>query len=219
MSSQYYYQTLPAWVVAWNGLEIAESYRTQSWNLLEERATYWRRDRDDRPYEAVYKHFGRTMPKHFQAENDEAFYDGLKRSIANDELVLSFGKELIANEKLGQRGVADYLAIGFSSTDYVGHLWGPESLEAEDNLLRLDRILAELFRFLDEKVGLHRTIIVLSSDHGVMEIPEALAERGIAGRRIDPIAMKKALNTSLRKKYRTRKSYVKHFYWPLPLSR
>ena len=72
-----------------------------------------------------------------------------------DTLTLDFAKALIENEKLGQNenGAPDYLQISFSSTDYIGHLFGPSSLETEDNILRLDRTLAELFRFVDEKVG------------------------------------------------------------------
>jgi predicted AlkP superfamily pyrophosphatase or phosphodiesterase len=60
----------------------------------------------------------------------------------------------------------DYLAISFSSTDYIGHIFGASSLESEDNLARLDRILAELFAYLDRVVGLDNTLIVLSADHG-----------------------------------------------------
>ena len=69
--------------------------------------------------------------------------------------------------------------ISFSSTDYVGHLFGPSSLETEDNILRLDRILAELFQYVDKKVGLDKTLIVLSADHGAPEAPEYMAEHGM----------------------------------------
>ena len=55
----------------------------------------------------------------------------------------------------------------------MGHIFGPSSLEAEDNLLRLDRTLARLFAALDEAVGLEHTVIVLSADHGGPEAPGA----------------------------------------------
>ncbi len=73
----------------------------------------------------------------------------------------------------------DYLAISFSSTDYVGHLFGASSLEAEDNLAQLDRRLADLLAYIDRKVGLKNTLIVLSADHGQPEIPGHLHELGI----------------------------------------
>ena len=89
-------------------------------------------------------------------------------------------------EELGQDAVTDYLAVSFSSTDYVGHVFGPSSLEAEDNILRLDRALAELFAFVDEKVGLDNTLIVLSADHGGPDTPGYLNGLNIPAGYVDP---------------------------------
>jgi len=88
-------------------------------------------------------------------------------------------KQVIEHEELGKDAVTDYLAVSFSSTDYVGHIFGPSSLEAENNLLRLDRKLAELFSYVDKKVGLENTLIVLSADHGGPEAPPLLNQYGI----------------------------------------
>ena len=81
--------------------------------------------------------------------------------------------------------MTDYLAVSFSSTDYVGHIFGPSSLEAEDNLLRLDRTLAELFLFVDKKVGLGNTLIVLSADHGGPDAPPLVNQYGIEASYVD----------------------------------
>ncbi len=80
----------------------------------------------------------------------------------------------------------DYLSVSFSSTDYVGHIFGPSSLESEDNILRLDQTLAELFRFVDLQVGLDKTLIVLSSDHGGPEAPGYLNELVFEADYVDP---------------------------------
>lgn len=72
-------------------------------------------------------------------------------------------------EKLGQGEVTDYLSVSFSSNDYVVHLYGPENLETEDNLIRLDKTIAKLLKTVDNQVGLENTLIVLSADHGVPE--------------------------------------------------
>ncbi len=80
----------------------------------------------------------------------------------------------------------DYLAVSFSSTDYVGHVFGPSSLEAEDNILRLDRSLADLFSFVDQHVGLENTLIVLSADHGSPDSPGYLNSLGIPAGYVDP---------------------------------
>jgi predicted AlkP superfamily pyrophosphatase or phosphodiesterase len=82
--------------------------------------------------------------------------------------------------------VTDYLSISFSSTDYVGHLFGPSSLEAEDNILRLDQTLAELLRFIDEKVGMGNTLVVLSADHGGPDSPGYLNSLGIPAGYVEP---------------------------------
>jgi predicted AlkP superfamily pyrophosphatase or phosphodiesterase len=80
--------------------------------------------------------------------------------------VLDFAKEALVNEQLGADEITDYLSVSFSSTDYVGHVFGPSSLEAEDNILRLDRAIGELLAFVDAKVGIDNTLVVLSADHG-----------------------------------------------------
>ena len=82
--------------------------------------------------------------------------------------------------------MTDYLSVSFSSTDYVGHVFGPSSLEAEDNLLRLDRTLADLLAFVDQTVGLDETILVLSGDHGGPEVPADLNTYGIEADYVDP---------------------------------
>ena len=110
---------------------------------------------------------------------------------AGDELTLSFTKTLIENENVGQGAHTDFLAVSFSSTDYIGHLFGPSSLESEDNVLRLDRILADLFEFVDNKVGLENTLIVLSADHGAPEAPEYMTALGMEAGRLDFTFFKK----------------------------
>jgi predicted AlkP superfamily pyrophosphatase or phosphodiesterase len=97
---------------------------------------------------------------------DKYFTTKRTLSPAGDELTRDFAKTLLDNEELGQDAVPDYLAISFSSTDYVGHIFGAASLESEDNLAHLDRVLADLFAHIDDKVGLANTLIVLSADHG-----------------------------------------------------
>ncbi len=105
-------------------------------------------------------------------------------SPAGDELTLDFAKTLLDKEQLGQDEVPDYLAISFSSNDYVGHLFGASSLEIEDNLARLDRTLADLFAYVDKKVGLANTLIVLSADHGQPEAPGDICTNWVSKRRI-----------------------------------
>jgi predicted AlkP superfamily pyrophosphatase or phosphodiesterase len=118
-------------------------------------------------------------------------------------------------EELGKDATPDYLAISFSSTDYVGHLFGSSSLEMEDNLLRLDRTLAELFEFIDEEVGLKHTLIVLSADHGGPEVPGHLEELGRSVAHVDPaIVSAEVLNPALREKLGVDVDLVRSYYHP-----
>lgn len=186
VTSKYYYDKYPDWVIRWNAESPASRYAGQSWTLLKDQSSYQFGDADDRPYETDLPGFGRVFPHPYGSADGKLFTTLLTVSPAGDEMTLDFAKALIESESLGTDDVPDYLAISFSSTDYVGHVFGPSSLESEDNILRLDRILAELFAFVDEKIGLDRTVIVLSADHGAPEAPGYLKEFGFEADYIDP---------------------------------
>ncbi len=179
ITSAYYYDQYPAWVDDWNRQGKPDVYGDKSWTLLRDQADYMFGAADDNPWEMDIAGFGRTFPHAYGPADGKYFTNFLIYSPAGDELTLDFAKTLIEAEELGRDDVTDFLAIGFSATDYVGHLWGPSSLEAEDNILRLDRTLADLFAFVDEKVGLANTLIVLSADHGGPDVPGYLAEFGL----------------------------------------
>jgi predicted AlkP superfamily pyrophosphatase or phosphodiesterase len=179
VTSSYYYDRYPDWVVAWNAGKPAQRYAGRSWNLMHDPSRYLFGDADDKDYETDFPGFGRTFPHAYGAADDKYFTTRLTLGPAGDELTLDFARALIDNEQLGQDEVPDYLAVSFSSTDYVGHMFGASSLEAEDNMAHLDRTLAALLAHVDERVGLERTLVVLSADHGQPEVPGYLHERGI----------------------------------------
>ncbi|MEJ2308775.1 MAG: alkaline phosphatase family protein [Gammaproteobacteria bacterium] len=179
VTSSYYYDRYPEWVNAFNAGKPALRYAGKSWELGQAPSDYLFGDADDRDYETDFPGFGRTFPHPYGAGDDKYFTTRLTLSPAGDELTLDFALALLDNEELGQDEVPDYLAVSFSSTDYVGHMFGASSLESEDNMARLDRTLAKLFAHVDRKVGLDNTLIVLSADHGQPEVPGHLHERGI----------------------------------------
>lgn len=185
-SSTYYYTTFPEWVNSWNAQKKADAYYETNWELMSNITSYRYGTQDDRPYEnPADLGFGRVFPHPYDEKGNKYYYILLMASPVVDELTVDFAKELIKNESLGKDDVPDYLAVSLSSTDYVGHTFGPASLESEDNLLRLDRTLADLFAFIDKEVGLKNTLIVLSADHGTPEIPEYMAEKGLSADRIN----------------------------------
>jgi predicted AlkP superfamily pyrophosphatase or phosphodiesterase len=115
---------------------------------------------------------------------DESFYTAVRDSPWWDEYLAQFARFLIEAEDLGVDGYPDLLALSFSAADYVGHDYGPNSREYVDLLLRLDRTLGELLAFIDQRVGLERTIIGLSADHGVVPVPEVRQGMGLSGERV-----------------------------------
>ena len=186
VSSTFYYDRYPAWVDEWNKKRTAFQYSGKSWTLLNDKSTYLFGAADDKPWETDFAGYGRVFPHPFGTADSKYYTTLLTISPVGDELTFDFAKTLIESEQLGKHGVPDYLSISFSSTDYIGHLFGPSSLEMEDNLLRLDRMLADLFAYIDRQVGLKNTLIVLAADHGSPEAPGYLNELGIEARYVKP---------------------------------
>lgn len=178
-SSTYYYQDLPRWAKAWNNRDEASQVSNSKWELLDSLDTYQYGTADDRPYENIPDlGFGKTFPHPYGTVDDKYYYTLLTTSPVVDELTVSFAKELLKNEKIGTDNTPDYLSISLSSTDYVAHLFGPNSLETEENLLRLDRALADLLGYVDDQIGLENTLIVLSADHGAPESAQSMMDKG-----------------------------------------
>jgi predicted AlkP superfamily pyrophosphatase or phosphodiesterase len=184
VTSNYYYDRYPGWVEAWNDKGLPQSYSGQSWELLNPIDTY--RFANEKGYKPDFVGFGSTFPHPLGDSENEYYTTFLTLSPFGDKMTADFAKTLIDAEGLGDDNVTDFLAVSFSVTDYVGHFFGPSSLEAEDNLLQLDRTLADLFAYIDAEVGLENTLIVLSSDHGAPEAPGYLASIGMPGGYVTP---------------------------------
>jgi predicted AlkP superfamily pyrophosphatase or phosphodiesterase len=186
ITSKFYYEDYPDWVTSFNQAEPAKRFADTAWELSNERSSYMFGDRDDQAWEVSLEPFGRVFPHPYGPIDGRGFSTFLTLSPAGDELTLDFAKALIENENIGADAITDYLSVSFSSTDYVGHVFGPSSLESEENLLRLDRTLAALFEYIDKKVGLDNTVIVLSADHGGPEAPPDLQRYGFDSRYVEP---------------------------------
>ncbi|GAA3984109.1 alkaline phosphatase family protein [Hymenobacter antarcticus] len=105
--------------------------------------------------------------------------------------------EAIRAEQLGQRGITDFLALSYSSTDYVGHQFGPNSIEVEDTYLRLDQDLARLFQYLDQTVGKGQALVFLTADHGAAHSPEFLRAHSLPAGAVGASVMRDTLQNRL----------------------
>lgn len=215
ITSSYYLDSYPDWVASWNDAGHVAAHADTHWNLSDPLSSYRFGAMDDIPWETDFPGYGRAFPHPFGAIDDKYFTTRLTLSPVGDELTADFAKALISSEDIGTDAVTDYLSISFSSTDYVGHIFGPSSLEAEDNLRRLDKTIADLFAYVDETVGLENTLIVLSADHGAAEVPGYLNSLGIPASYFDFKTVDKApAITSLKAEFGIAEELVETFSQP-----
>jgi predicted AlkP superfamily pyrophosphatase or phosphodiesterase len=186
VTSRYYFDRNPQWLDAWNRERHAQRYAGEAWELSRPVASYRAGGADDREWEVDFPGYGRVFPHAYGEAGGKYFGTLLTLSPAGDELTGELATEVLVKEELGKDETPDFLSVSFSSTDYVGHLFGPSSLEAEDNLFRLDRTVARLLASIDEAVGLEHTLVVLSADHGGPEVPGFLSSLGLHADYVDP---------------------------------
>jgi len=214
VTSTYYYDSYPAWVRSWNAERRADRCAGRLWELLVNRSAYLRAMADDRPAEKGFKNLGRLFPHLLPAEPGPDLYDQMTYTPFGDELTVDFVEALLDAERLGQGPGTDMLTVGLSSTDLIGHAFGSASLEYEDQIIHLDRLLARLFDAVDRRVGRGQTLVILASDHGVDDAPEAWAEKGFDAGRIDTEAIRARLNSILRVRFHISLDLVSGFWTP-----
>jgi len=201
VTSGWYYAAYPAWVAEWNAQRKAKTHAGTQWTLLNDRDSYLLAGQDDRPYETDLRGFGRTFPHRFGDGDNKLLFTQIIASPIGDALLADFAQTLVLSEKLGQGTAVDFLSVSFSGVDAVNHFFGPASLENEDMVLQLDRTLARLLAFVDQEVGLEHTLIVLSADHGIAELPEYMAERGLDSGRLTPDVIQEAVERISQEKF------------------
>ena len=177
VTSNYYYDKYPQWVTDWNQQKLAEQYSNTRWELSLPPEKYTVKESNP-DYKVDLDGFKRTFPHPYSSVDNKYYSTTLIVSPAGDELTENFASTLLKQENLGKGTFPDYLSVSFSSNDYVIHMYGPTSLETEDNLIRLDKTIAKLLKNIDQQVGLENTLIVLSADHGASEAPAVVNALG-----------------------------------------
>ncbi|MGD9509030.1 MAG: alkaline phosphatase family protein, partial [Geminicoccaceae bacterium] len=206
ITSDYYMPSYPTWWTDFYAGKPQDRFFGQMWTLSMPEETYARSVPDDRPWSTEYKGLGTKFPHPVNGGADAPgakYYDAVIWSPFGDEMMLDFAKAAVVGEDLGNNpaGVADLLALSWTSHDYVNHLFGPESRQSQDQVVRLDRVFADFFAFLDQRVGLDNVLITLSADHGFMNVPEYSTSRRLDAGRIDPDKMIAEVNAALGKQF------------------
>jgi predicted AlkP superfamily pyrophosphatase or phosphodiesterase len=208
ITSTYYMQTLPTWLSDYNKKKIANDFYAKNWNTLYPISTYTQSTADDKPYEGKFKDEEKPTFPHKLDSFIGKNYGAISSTPFGNTMTLDLSKLAIQNEKLGQTGNTDFLAISCSSTDYVGHQFGPNSIEAEDTYLRLDKDLEEFFTYLDKTIGKGNYLFFLSADHAVAHVPGFMAENKLPSGTVSNSALRKGIDTIMNKKFNLSKSVI-----------
>lgn len=201
ITSTYYMNELPVWVKQFNDKKLAEKYLKQDWNTLYDIKTYVQSSADDNRYEGKYE--GSTSST-FPVKTSGMFSKGfgiIQTTPYGNTITLDLTKAAIENEQLGKDLITDFLAVSFSSPDYVGHKFGINAIETEDTYLRLDNDLADLFSYLDTKVGKGSYTVFLTADHGAAHNPSFLVDNKIPAGTWAGGQLLKDLNAALEQKH------------------
>ena len=195
ISSSFYGSELPNWVTKFNNEKHYMPYINQGWNLLKPLETYNESFADDTVYEGKLNGAKPVFPynlKEMYEKNDAGI---IRATPFGNDLLEEFAKKAIEKENLGKDDATDFLAISFSSTDYVGHILGPRSIELQDTYLRLDNTIADFLNYLDKTVGKGNYLIFLTADHAGAENAKFLNDNKYNVTNIEP----KELRASLKK--------------------
>lgn len=198
ISSTYYMPSLPEWVNRFNAAKLVDSFYTLGWKTMYPLNTYIESAADNVPYEN--KLFGNGFPytlSQYSGKN----YNMVLATPHGNTLTTQFAKSIIINEQMGFDNITDFLTISYSTPDYIGHSFGPNSIEEEDIFLRLDKELGELIDFLNTKVGQNQYLFFLTADHGAAQAPGFLNEHKIPAGHVQLLRLQDSLNAILYKKF------------------
>jgi predicted AlkP superfamily pyrophosphatase or phosphodiesterase len=172
ISSTFYMNDLPQWVKDFNALKMPKKYMAEGWKTLLPIEQYTESTEDDQVFES--KLSGEktpTFPHELAAQSGVNLQEVIRTTPFGNTLTKDFTLAAIQHENLGKSPKTDFLTVSFSSSDYVGHSFGPNSVEAEDTYLRLDKDIAEILTTLDNTLGKDNYLVFLSADHGVADVP------------------------------------------------
>ena len=202
ITSTYYMKELPAWLKKFNDQKLPEKYLKQDWNTLYDIKTYVQSSADNNRYE---EKFSTSTTSTFPVKTSALFtnnnYGIIRSTPYGNSLTLDVAKAAIENEQLGKNMVTDFLAVSFSSPDYIGHKFGINAIEVEDTYLRLDNDLADFFTYLDAKVGKGTYTVFLTADHGAAHNPNFLIDNKIPAGYWGSSQVLKDLNAALEKTF------------------
>lgn len=183
ITTNHYRTSLPGYLRNLNEEQASFRYAGKSWNLLLKPDAYEHGSPEDSEHELPQYEMTKDFPHVLPAADDSNYIKNLACSPFGNDATFDAARQIVENEKLGQDADPDLLAINLSATDYVGHSFGPYSLEVEDMTLRTDKQIGEFAKFLDAQVGDRDWVMFVTSDHGVAPVVERAADWNLVARR------------------------------------
>lgn len=202
VTSTFYMEKLPKWVSDFNASNATEKY-FKTWNTYYDISTYTESGSDLNNFEGGFEgKKSATFPYDLAKLKDENDgFDLLKETPFGNNIVTDFVLKAIEAEKLGQDNITDFLAVSYSSPDYIGHNFGVNSKEIEDTYIRLDMEIERLLKELDNKVGKGHYTVFLTADHGAVDVPAYLQTLNVPADYFDSDGFKTKVGEFLTKKY------------------
>ncbi|RAU84414.1 alkaline phosphatase PafA [Pontibacter arcticus] len=179
ITSTYYMNELPAWVQEFNSKKYPDLYLNQVWNTLLPIEQYTESTKDDMPWEGTLDNEQKPAFPHNLPAIREKDYELLRSTPGGNTITKDFALAALKSEKLGKGEFTDMLAVSFSTPDYIGHTFGPNSIEAQDGFLRLDKEIGELISEIEKEVGKGNVLFFLTADHGAAHVPAFLKENKV----------------------------------------
>jgi predicted AlkP superfamily pyrophosphatase or phosphodiesterase len=202
ISSSHYMNQLPTWLNDFNNLHLPKQYLSGGWNTLYPLANYTESIADNNNYEqAPNKKDTAIFPYDYKKQLDKKNFEIIKATPFGNTITKDLAIACLKAEQLGKGKQTDMLCVSFSSTDYVGHSYGPRSVEIEDVYLRLDKDIEELLNYLNTTIGKDNYILFLTADHGASDVPAHLNDLKIPGGYIDEAQLTKDIKTFCQKEY------------------
>jgi hypothetical protein len=214
-STSYYMPQHPQWWTDFYAGKPQDRFFQQRWNTLLDAKAYERSLPDNQPWTSTSRNMTAGMGYLYGIGEEKPgrnYYNTLPIGPFGNEILADFALSMMKGERLGRnaKGAADVIGLSFSSHDYINHGFGPESVQSQDHLIRLDRTLARLFDEIDTYVGAGNTLTVLTADHGFVNAPETNAARGFEAARLDASALRNTVNALAEKQFGTPKLATQH---------
>jgi predicted AlkP superfamily pyrophosphatase or phosphodiesterase len=200
ISSTFYTKALPAWVNKFNDRKLPDSFLKQNWNTLYPINTYTQSTADAEAFESNLPGEDNSFPHLTHAISNNK-YESFRTTPFGNTYTLEMAKTAIEAEELGKGAETDFLTLSLSSTDHIGHTFGPNSVEIEDAYLRLDQDLAAFLNYLDAKTGKGQYLFFLTADHGASHIWSMAKGKKIPAGIITGATIPQLLNESVQKQF------------------